>query len=164
MFFRIFNGRFNSNCINYGQIIVQCVEFNIKRPFVYTFCEILIFVSKMAAGLIHFGLKIFIDLADFQQQVILWCRLHRVQVWRKSERNDGRESAPTFLYKMAAMTSSNWNFQNLRKTALANILESICVDFHPNRLSPAGCRADTHTHTVGRSTAYMSLLCSQEKA
>ena len=69
--FRIFNGRFNSNCINYGQIIVQWVELNIKRPSVYTFCEILIFVSKMAAGLIHFGLKISIDVADFQQQVIL---------------------------------------------------------------------------------------------
>ena len=47
--FRIFNGRFNSNFTNYGQIIVQWVEFNIKRPFVDTYSEILIFVSKMAA-------------------------------------------------------------------------------------------------------------------
>ena len=31
--------------------------------------------------------------------------------------------------------------------ALANILESICEDFHQNRKSPVGCRADTHTHT-----------------
>ena len=29
--FRIFNGRFNSNFTNYGQIIVQWVEFNIKQ-------------------------------------------------------------------------------------------------------------------------------------
>ena len=43
----------------------------LSKLFVYTFCEILIFVSKMAAGLIHFGLKISIDVADFQQQVIL---------------------------------------------------------------------------------------------
>ena len=36
MFFRIFNQRFTSNSTNYGQVIVQWVEFNIKRPFVYT--------------------------------------------------------------------------------------------------------------------------------
>ena len=33
-----------------GQIIVQWVEFSINRPFVFTFCEILILGSKMAAG------------------------------------------------------------------------------------------------------------------
>ena len=45
------------------------------------------------------------------------------------------------------MTSSSVFFQNLRKTALVNILESICDDFHQHRFSPVGCRADTHTHT-----------------
>ena len=48
---------------------------------------------------------------------------------------------------MAAMTSSIQYFQNLREKALANILESLCVDFHQNRLSRLGCRADTDTQT-----------------
>ena len=40
-----------------------------------------------------------------------------------------------------------WRQQNLRKTALANILEIVCVDIHQNRHSKLGCRADTNTDT-----------------
>ena len=38
---------------NYAQIRVQRVKFSIDRPFVYTFCEILILGSKIAAGSIR---------------------------------------------------------------------------------------------------------------
>ena len=56
---------------------------------------------------------------------------------------------------MAAMTSSNWDIQNLRKTTLAHVLETICVKFHQNRPSRLGCRAETDrqtdTHTDGQT-------------
>ena len=48
---------------------------------------------------------------------------------------------------MAAMTSSNWDIQNLRKMSQAHVLETICVEFHRIRPSRLGCRADTDTHT-----------------
>ena len=54
---------------------------------------------------------------------------------------------------MAAMTSSNSNFQNPRKTYKVYILEIIRAKFHQNRFSRLGCSADTdrqthaHTHT-----------------
>ena len=40
------------------------------------------------------------------------------------------------------MTSLNWDIQNLRKKTLAHVLKTICVQFHQNRLSRLGCRAD----------------------
>ena len=51
------------------------------------------------------------------------------------------------MYKMAAMTSSNSNFQKLRNTTLKNIPESILVNF--NLIGPAVWaldRTQTHTH------------------
>ena len=39
-----------------------------------------------------------------------------------------------FLYRMAAMTSSICIFKKREKTAQEDILESICVNFHQNRI------------------------------
>ena len=48
---------------------------------------------------------------------------------------------------MAAMTSSNLNFQNRRKTDLANVLQVICGKFNQNWSIHLGCRDDTDTQT-----------------
>ena len=50
---------------------------------------------------------------------------------------------------MAAMTSSNLNFQKSKKTTQVNICQIICAKFHQNRRNRLGCRASTqrHTHT-----------------
>ena len=45
--------------------------------------------------------------------------------------------------KMAAMTSSNLNFQNRRK----NLVYLICGKFHQNRSTRLGCRDNTDRHT-----------------
>ena len=45
------------------------------------------------------------------------------------------------------MTSSISNFQNRRKTDLANIAQIICRKFHQNRPIHLSSRASTHTHT-----------------
>ena len=48
---------------------------------------------------------------------------------------------------MAAMTSSNSNFQNLRKTYKVYILKIIHAKFHQNWSSSLGCSADAHAYT-----------------
>ena len=55
--------------------------------------------------------------------------LQNIQIWTKSDRNYGCESAAEEKYKMAALTSSNWDLNNLRKINLAHVLETtyICV-------------------------------------
>ena len=55
---------------------------------------------------------------------------------------------------MAAMTSSNSNFQNPRKTYKVYILEIIRAKFHQNRFSRLGCSADTHRQTHTRTHAH----------
>ena len=57
------------------------------------------------------------------------------------------ESAAKEKDKMVAMTSSNWDIQNLRITTLAHVLETICVKFHQNQASRLGSRAATDRHT-----------------
>ena len=72
---------------------------------------------------------------------------------------------------MAAMMSSNLNFQNWRKTDLANKLQVICGTFYQNRSTGLGCRDDpdrnkdiqtdrhpgvTHTHTHTHTRTYLS--------
>ena len=55
---------------------------------------------------------------------------------------------------MAAMTSSNSNFQNPRKTYKVYILEIIRAKFHQNRFSRLGCSADTHRQTHAHTHAH----------
>ena len=62
-------------------------------------------------------------------------RLVRVQIWTKSDKNYGRESAAYENSKWPPMTSSNWDIENLRKMSQAHVLETICVKFHQNRPS-----------------------------
>ena len=56
---------------------------------------------------------------------------------------------------MAALTSSNLDIQNLRKTTLARVLETICVKLYQNRRSRLGCSVvtdtDRQTDTLGPS-------------
>ena len=91
-------------------------------------------------------------------------RLHYVKIWRTSEQNYGLESAAYKICKIAAMTSSNWVIQNLRKTTLSHVLKTICMTFHQNQPSSLGYRAgtdihkDTHTHTNNQTHRYTDTL------
>ena len=48
---------------------------------------------------------------------------------------------------IAAMTSSNLNCQNRRKSDLANVLKVICVKFDQNQSTHLSCRDDTEKQT-----------------
>ena len=53
-------------------------------------------------------------------------------------------------YKMAAMTSSDQHFQNLRKTSSQNLVKIMWSKFHqnrPNSVQIKGCDRHTDTHT-----------------
>ena len=52
-------------------------------------------------------------------------------------------------YKMAAMTSSDQHFQNLRKVSSQNLVKIMWSKFHqnrPNSVQIKGCDRQTHTH------------------
>ena len=95
----------------------------------------------------HFVLKLSTDFAELPYQTFLDVILQHIKRRSKSKQYWRRESVITVMYKMAAMTSSNYNFQKMRKTAQEDIPESICVNFHQNQTSRLGCIADTRTHT-----------------
>ena len=57
-------------------------------------------------------------------------------------------------YKMAAMTSSDQHFQNLRKVSSQNLVKIMWSKFHqnrPNSVQIKGCDRHTHTHTYTRT-------------
>ena len=55
------------------------------------------------------------DFIDFRWQIRDGLKQHCVQILRNLDKNCDRESAAYEKCKMAAMTSSNWDIQNLRK-------------------------------------------------
>ena len=57
-------------------------------------------------------------------------------------------------YKMAAMTSSDQHFQNLRKVSSQNLVKIMWSKFHqnrPNSVQIKGCDRQTHRHTYTRT-------------
>ena len=64
-------------------------------------------------------------------------------------------------YKMAAMTSSDQHFQNLRKVSSQNLVKIMWSKFHqnrPNSVQIKGCDRRTHTHTHIHTDAQTGLV------
>ena len=64
-------------------------------------------------------------------------------------------------YKMAAMTSSDQHFQNLRKVSSQNLVKIMWSKFHqnrPNSVQIKGCDRRTHIHTHIHTDAQTGLV------
>ena len=64
-------------------------------------------------------------------------------------------------HKMAAMTSSDQHFQNLRKVSSQNLVKIMWSKFHqnrPNSVQIKGCDRRTHTHTHIHTDAQTGLV------
>ena len=108
----------------------------------------------------HFVLKLSTDFAEMQYQTFLDLMLNHIKRRSKSEQYWRCESAGTDFVQNGQHDVINSNVQKMRKTAQGDILESIYVNFHQNRTSRLGCRADTHTYKHTQTHTHTDILGS----
>ena len=126
MRFSYFKRKFQFKLTYFGRISVQWVEVHKNRPFVHTFIHIFFCwvqngrrINTRYAILYRSYLSILLIFKSKQSPNVgyIMCKFEENQTWNTDVR-----VPQSFFYKMAAMTSSDWNFQNLRKN---------CTGKHP---------------------------------